>query len=86
MKGATPPLTLPSRPLQRAWFAPVGREDLQPGDVVFFRLPQPHVGIYLGEGEFVHAPGTGRGVERARVDAPWFILGFAGGGRAVLPP
>jgi cell wall-associated NlpC family hydrolase len=67
---------------QFAWFRPVPREELQPGDLVFFRLPQPHVGIYLGEGEFVHAPTTGRAVERAQLDSPWFILSFAGGGRA----
>ena len=67
---------------QFAWFRPVPREELQPGDLVFFRLPQPHVGIYLGAGEFVHAPTTGRAVERARLDSPWFILSFAGGGRA----
>jgi cell wall-associated NlpC family hydrolase len=66
------------------WFQAVPREDLQPGDLVFFRLPQAHVGIYLGAGEFVHAPASGRTVERARLDSPWFILGFAGGGRAPL--
>lgn len=77
-QGVTVPRTTEA---QRAWFTPVPREALQAGDVVFFQLPQPHVGIYVGEGEFVHAPGTGRGVERARLDAPWFILAFAGGGR-----
>lgn len=66
---------------QFSWFRPLPREDLQPGDLVFFRLPQAHVGIYLGAGEFVHAPTSGRAVERARLDSPWFILGFAGGGR-----
>ena len=66
---------------QFAYFTPVPREQLQPGDLVFFRLPQAHVGIYVGEGEFVHAPATGRPVERARLDGPWFILSFAGGGR-----
>ena len=66
---------------QMAWFLPVTREELAPGDLVFFRLPQPHVGLYLGAGDFVHAPASGRAVERARLDSPWFILGFAGGGR-----
>lgn len=82
-QGVTVPRTTEA---QRAWFTPVPREALQAGDVVFFQLPQPHVGIYVGDGEFVHAPGTGRGVERARLDAPWFILGFAGGGRLSSPP
>lgn len=66
---------------QFSWFKAVPREELQPGDLVFFRLPQAHVGIYLGAGEFVHAPASGRAVERARLDSPWFILSFAGGGR-----
>ena len=56
-------------------------DELQPGDVVFFRLPDPHVGVYLGAGEFIHAPGSGRMVTIARLDEPYFLLGFAGGGR-----
>lgn len=79
--GVTVPRTTEE---QMAWFRPVSREELTPGDLVFFRLPQAHVGIYLGAGEFIHAPTSGRSVERARLDSPWFILGFAGGGR--LPP
>jgi cell wall-associated NlpC family hydrolase len=66
---------------QRAAARPVPRDDLQPGDLVFFHLPQDHVGIYLGGGQFVHAPATGRTVERARLDSPYFILSFAGAGR-----
>ena len=76
--GVTVPRTTEE---QMAWFRPVSREELAPGDLVFFRLPQAHVGIYLGAGEFIHAPTSGRSVERARLDSPWFILGFAGGGR-----
>lgn len=60
---------------------PLALDQLQPGDLVFFRLPQPHVGLYLGSGEFVHAPGSGRAVTIARLDEPYFLLGFAGGGR-----
>lgn len=40
----------------------VGREDLRPGDLVFFntlRRSFSHVGIYLGEHRFIHAPATG---------------------------
>ena len=66
---------------QRAQLAHVSAESLVPGDLVFFSTPKDHVGIYVGRGEFVHAPGTGRSVERARLDTPYFILGFAGGGR-----
>ena len=54
---------------------------LQPGDLVFFYTAVDHVGIYLGNGEFVHAPASGKTVTRARLDSPFFTLGFAGGGR-----
>ena len=44
----------------------VSREELQPGDLVFFRYqtskPVSHVGIYVGDGMFIHASTTGVGV------------------------
>ena len=70
---------------QRAAVLPVAAAELAPGDLVFFYTPADHVGIYLGDKEFVHAPASGRGVERARLDSPFFILGFAGGGRVTAP-
>jgi peptidoglycan DL-endopeptidase CwlO len=70
---------------QRSAAMRVPQDGLQPGDLVFFYTPEDHVGIYLGGGEFVHAPATGRVVERARLDSPFFILGFAGGGRFAHP-
>jgi cell wall-associated NlpC family hydrolase len=44
----------------------VPRSQLRPGDLVFFYAAS-HVGIYLGHGEFVHAPHTGAGVAVARL-------------------
>ena len=44
----------------------VNKDDLQPGDLVFYNTRQrafSHVGIYLGEGRFVHAPSRGKNVE-----------------------
>jgi len=45
---------------------PVGREDLARGDLVFFdtrgRGRISHVGIYIGQGRFIHAPKTGKRV------------------------
>ena len=70
---------------QRASARRIPEEALKPGDLVFFYTPEDHVGIYLGGGEFVHAPASGRRVERARLDAPYFILGFAGAGRFGAP-
>jgi peptidoglycan DL-endopeptidase CwlO len=34
---------------------PVSRDQLRPGDLVFFYKPVSHVGIYLGDGKIVHA-------------------------------
>jgi cell wall-associated NlpC family hydrolase len=34
---------------------PVSRDNLRPGDLVFFYKPVSHVGIYIGDGKIVHA-------------------------------
>lgn len=39
--------------------APVALADIQKGDLVAFGSPVHHVGIYIGEGKFIHAPRTG---------------------------
>lgn len=44
----------------------VGVNELQPGDLVFFntvRRQFSHVGIYIGENRFIHAPSHGKGVQ-----------------------
>lgn len=44
----------------------IDKEELQPGDLVFFntlRAPFSHVGIYIGENRFIHAPSRGKSVE-----------------------
>jgi len=49
--------------------------ELQPGDLLFFDLNgkrNSHVGIYTGDGTFVHAPSTGKDVRRDRLDAPFW--------------
>ncbi len=50
----------------------VAVEELRAGDLVFFRFERgnvDHVGVYVGDGEFVHAPGVGSTVRRVRIDA-----------------
>ncbi|THC38138.1 peptidoglycan endopeptidase [Neisseria gonorrhoeae] len=47
--------------------APVARSELQPGDMVFFRTLGgsriSHVGLYIGNNRFIHAPRTGKNIE-----------------------
>lgn len=61
---------------------PVAPAQLRPGDLVFFNTlerPYSHVGIYIGEGRFVHAPSS-RG--KVRIDSlrqGWFAARFEEG-------
>jgi cell wall-associated NlpC family hydrolase len=56
------------------------------GDLLFFRdeAKLSHVGIYLGDGEFVHAPSTGDTVRVARIDSPYYQTHLIAVGR-LLP-
>ncbi len=48
---------------------------LRHGDLVFFDLQgkkNSHVGIYVGDGQFVHAPSTGKRVRKDRLDSPFW--------------
>ncbi len=47
---------------------PVARANLQPGDLVFFYSPVSHVGIYIGNGQMVHAPTSGSVVKVVNID------------------
>jgi cell wall-associated NlpC family hydrolase len=79
--GVTVPRTAAE---QFAAAAPVPRQDLRPGDLVFFRLSGrqvSHVGIYAGGDRFVHAPQSGGRVRLASLEDEHFRRGFAGAGR-----
>lgn len=66
----------------------VAERDLQPGDLVFFntrKQPNSHVGIYVGEGEFIHASSTRhKEVTLSRMDQHYWATRF-NGARRVLP-
>jgi cell wall-associated NlpC family hydrolase len=79
--GVTMPRTAAQ---QYALARPVPRPELRPGDLVFFRLSGrevSHVGIYAGDGQFVHAPQTGGQVRTASLDDEWYRQRYAGAGR-----
>jgi cell wall-associated NlpC family hydrolase len=60
--------------------------DLKPGDLVFFntrRFAFSHVGIYLGDNQFIHAPRTGREVEVTTLDKRYWQTRFNGARRLV---
>ncbi len=65
---------------QYAYGLSVDRDDLRPGDLVFFDRLR-HNGIYIGRGQFVHASQEGRGVRISRLDEPWFRQRWVGGRR-----
>jgi len=50
---------------------PISLDALQPGDLLFFRLggaKTTHVAVYEGDRHFIHAPSSGKGVERVGFD------------------
>ena len=63
----------------------VGREELKPGDLVFFntlRRTFSHVGIYLGDGKFIHSPRAGKAVRIEDMRSAYWARRFTGARRA----
>ena len=81
-------LALPRRAHEqatRAGLAAVRRDELRPGDLVFFntlRRAFSHVGIYVGEGRFVHAPAAGGAVRVESLRLAYWSRRFNGARRA----
>jgi cell wall-associated NlpC family hydrolase len=62
----------------------IDRDELQAGDLVFFRTRGKrvsHVGIYVGEGRFIHSPTTGERVRVDRLSQQYWAHRFAGARR-----
>ena len=62
---------------------PISLDDVEPGDLLFFRMggkKTSHVAIYAGDRSFVHAPSSGKRVERVSFDHVYWSkhLGRAG--------
>ena len=62
----------------------VDRDELKPGDLVFFntlRRTFSHVGIYVGDGKFIHAPRTGQTVRVEDMREAYWMRRFTGARR-----
>jgi cell wall-associated NlpC family hydrolase len=65
----------------------IQRDELEPGDLVFFntlRRPFSHVGIYLGEQRFIHAPSSGGQVEIVKMTERYWQRRYNGARRISL--
>jgi cell wall-associated NlpC family hydrolase len=65
----------------------VTRDNLEPGDLVFFNTlhrPYSHVGIYLGNHRFIHAPSSGRAVEVVNMADSYWQARYNGARRLML--
>jgi cell wall-associated NlpC family hydrolase len=85
-------ITLPRRSHEQAGaarFVDVPGFELQPGDLVFFNTLQranSHVGIYIGDGRFIHAPRTGAVVRLEPMRSSYWLQRFDGARRLTLEP
>jgi cell wall-associated NlpC family hydrolase len=61
----------------------VPRQELQPGDMVFFN-GLSHVGIYMGGGRFVHSPHSGEVVKISRFSDDWYGSTYEGARRVAF--
>lgn len=69
---------------------PVSKDELQPGDLMFFAYKQGkgsvhHVSMYIGDGKMIHSPNSARNVEIVSIDEPAYAVEFAGARRYLLP-
>ena len=64
---------------------PVSRENLQPGDLVYFNNGAGgsigHVGIYVGNGQFIHAANANRGIVYDTIESGYYSTYYAGARR-----
>ncbi len=80
-------LVLPRRAdeqAQASGLSPVSVDELKPGDLVFFntlRRAFSHVGIYIGDGKFIHSPRTGSAVRVEDMRKDYWVTRFNGARR-----
>ncbi len=84
-------LVLPRRSQEQARSSalkPIERSELRPGDLVFFntlRAAFSHVGIYIGDGKFIHSPRSGSTVRVEDMRLAYWQKRYDGARRAAPP-
>ena len=85
MYASTLGLVLPHNAKEQAAVTQtIDKDELQPGDLVFFntmRRTFSHVGIYLGDGKFIHAPSVGKAVRVDDLRTAYWTKRFTGARR-----
>jgi cell wall-associated NlpC family hydrolase len=74
---------------QAAATQPIDKNELQPGDLVFFNTMRhafSHVGIYVGDGKFIHSPKPGAQVRVENMQASYWARRFDGARRVIAAP
>lgn len=68
---------------------PVDRDELQSGDLVFFRTrgrgAADHVGVYVGNGKFIQSPRTGRDIQITSLSEDYWVRHYVGARRVMTP-
>ncbi len=87
--GTTDGVALPRTAVEQYYHgAPIASQDMEPGDLVFFKNTYKHgishVGIYAGDGKFIHAANAHKGVRMDDLHDAYYANHFAGA-RRVLP-
>ena len=77
-------LVLPRSSLEQSEAGlPVERDELRKGDLIFFSIQDAekisHVGVYTGDGQFIHAPSRGKVICRESLANGYFAKRYAGG-------
>jgi len=69
--------------------APIKREMLEKGDLVFFRINNrgtaDHVGVYLGNGKFIQSPRTGKDIQISALGEDYWQKHYVGARRMMTP-
>ena len=83
-------LLLPRKAAQQAAATEkIDKKELQPGDLVFFntmRRAFSHVGIYVGDGKFIHSPKPGAEVRVEDMGVAYWARRFDGARRVTVDP